>query len=211
MAIFGSLDDMSLLELTPVLQKKRGRLDIQGVPGLKPVTMWLDKGLIQCVSHGMRPLTPLEARLAVLTTVGSSRGTFEFAPGSAAPPCSQPLGWNLIEVMHALPSSEPDTLVKLENLPDPETVFHLVPGAQGPAGNGFYQQATSYLRIGASSQSLANQLGMPLEQVRYEMAQLRSLAIILPVQAYREDRATQKPKGLIARLTGALFRRQREL
>lgn len=211
MAIFGSLDDMSLLELTPVLQKKRGRLDIQGVPGLKPVTMWLDKGLIQCVSHGMRPLTPLEARLAVLTTVGSSRGTFEFAPGSAAPPCSQPLGWNLIEVMHALPSSEPDTLVKLENLPGPETVFRLVPGANSEAGNGFYRQAAPYLQVGASSQSLAKQLNLPVDQVRYELAQMRALAMILPVQAYREEQAAPKPKGLIARLTGALFRRQREL
>ena len=79
------------------------------------------------------------------------------------------------------------------------------------AGNGFYRQAAPYLQVGASSQSLAKQLNLPVDQVRYELAQMRALAMILPVQAYREEQAAPKPKGLIARLTGALFRRQREL
>jgi hypothetical protein len=89
-------------------------------------------------------------------------------------------------------------------------VFRLVPGANSEAGNGFYRQAAPYLQVGASSQSLAKQLNLPVDQVRYEMAQLRALAMILPVQAYREDKSQPKPKSLIARLTGALFGRRRE-
>jgi hypothetical protein len=108
-------------------------------------------------------------------------------------------------------------------LPDPETVFELrqAPQQLSPALWAFWDQARPALQHGSSSQALAKQLHLKLEDVQLQLFQLRAAGAITPVRralAQAEvQRGTQRdnnkqphnsyvPQGpsLVSRLLGAL-------
>ena len=206
MAIFGSLNHMSLSDLLPLLSTRDGALEVFNLERHPRVTLYFRGGRLQCLYLAGRPADPLVARSAISALVSARRGSFEFVPGATPPRCPQPLAWALDHLLLATVTVQDEITALKRQLPHPETIFRR-------AGNGtpgderladFWARAYEPLATGASARALAARLGMPLEQVQYYLLKLRQSGHVQPLRV-REPGA--RGKGLAARLLGSLKRR----
>lgn len=199
MAIFGSLTDMPLTDLLPMLGRRNGVLEVWKEQ--QNVSIWLEAGLLRSVWLDGNNLEAPAAR-SLLLELMQVQGSFEFNLGQPTLRCDYLLDWPLEEIM-GIPEAAS------AQLPDSETQFqaiHLEIWLEEPLF-GFWQQAKPLLSAGASAQKIAQQLEMPLETVRRYLHQLRLVGRIGPVRAYRLQPVSPEHKNLIARLLEAIIRR----
>ena len=206
MAIFGNLNQMSLSDLLPLLAVQDGALEVFNLEQHPRVTLYFQRGLLQCLHIGSRPADPLQARSTVSRLVNAGRGSFEFVPGAVPRRCTQPLGWPLDRLLLATVTVQ-DEIGELERqLPHPETIFALVRQADPEDGRltDFWKRSRDLLEQGASAKELAAKLGMPLDHAQYYLLKLRQLGLLQPVR--KRARRSGSPAATASRLLGALKR-----
>lgn len=82
MAIFGSLNDMTLADLLPLLKAQEGALEVFHLEHHPHVTLYCSGGLIKCVYVAGCPASPPKARSVVTLLMTARQGSFEFLPGA---------------------------------------------------------------------------------------------------------------------------------
>lgn len=203
MAIFGSLADIPLTDLLPMLGRRNGVLEVWNDPQ-QSSSLWLEAGLLRAIwLEGKNLETPSAQKL--LTELIDSKGNFEFNLGQPTLPCNYLLDWPLEELLSRLPSES----VSDTPLPDAQTKFQAISldiWLEEPLF-GFWQQAKPLLSGGASASQIAHALGLPLETVRQYLYQLRLVGRVGPVRAYQLEPISPERKNLIARLLEAIIRR----
>ncbi len=206
MAIFGNLRDIGLLDLLPMLSHQRGKLVLIRREG--NLALYLAGGRIECAEEGGRPLSPTQLEERLFEILHSQDAGFEFFRGEAPRHGKGCIRIPVEELVLKLATLRDELEHARENLPLPDTVFTLgnVALAYGdPSLAEFLDRAWPQLTQGASARSLAKQLDLPIERVRYLLYKLRSLGAILPKT--KTPRATRERKSLAVRLLGLLRRR----
>jgi len=207
-AIFGSLNHMSLGDLLPLLAAQDGALEIFNLERQPRVTLYISKGTLYCLSVGGRPVDALQARSVVGELMNARRGSFEFLPGARARRCEERLELRMDRLLVALTSTQDEFAMAREHLPHPDTVFRAT-GEGGPEDGrlqDFWERASGLLASGISSRDLAEKLDMPLDHVRFYLYKLRQTGNVEPVRV----RVTQPAGGrsqLASRLLNSLKRR----
>lgn len=206
MAIFGSLTDIPFADLLSLLSGRSGALDILR-PGRASLTLVLDRGTLQEVREGGRPMDPLEARARIQELLRPQVGSFEFTPEVHR--IGPPLNWPVERLLLLAATIEDERASYAHELPDPRTRFALKgppPLLEEPLAS-FLERALSHLQAGASGEELARAFNLPEEQVLYYLHKLRLLGVVEPVRAWREaGEAAAKPHaGLLQRVIRALF------
>ncbi|WP_293171603.1 DUF4388 domain-containing protein [Oceanithermus sp.] len=208
MAIFGSLNHMSLGDLLPLLAAQDGALEIFNLERQPRVTLYISKGTLYCLSVGGRPVDTLQARSVVGELMNARRGSFEFLPGARARRCEERLDLRMDRLLVALTSTQDEFMMAREHLPHPDTVFRAV-GEGGPEDGrleDFWGRARDRLAAGASAQTLAAELDMPLDHVRFYLYKLRQAGNVEPVRV-RATRPSGDRSQLASRLLNSLRRR----
>ncbi len=103
-----------------------------------------------------------------------SRGAFEFTAKPFRTPCDPPLNWSLDKMLLTLFAQYDERQRYIDQLPHPDQRFHLTRLAN-PDGSLFLRASGSMLqrRAGASAREIADELRLPLDQVRYYLHKLR--------------------------------------
>lgn len=195
MAIFGSLHDMPLSTLLPILGRRRGVLELFNLPGHPPVSLWLEQNQLVHVMQEGRLVERGEAQRLLGELLLLNHGDYEFVVGLPPSLNAAALNWPLDRVVAIKPQEK------------------AAPGGN-PEGqqwlqdqlNQFLQAANPLLRDGASSREIANRLGLPLDQVRYYLHKLSLQGKVKPVRGFW-DSFTQTQSGgrsFAARLLAAL-------
>ncbi|WP_457627263.1 DUF4388 domain-containing protein [Oceanithermus sp.] len=208
MAIFGSLNHMSLGDLLPLLATQDGALEIFNLEHHPRVTLYISKGTLYCLNVGGRPVDALQARSVVGELMNARRGSFEFLPGARAHRCEEPLSMRMDHLLVALTSTQDEFAMAREHLPHPDTVFRAT-GEDGPEDGrlrDFWERAHGLLASGASARGLAGELGMPLDHARFYLYKLRQAGNVEPVRV-RATRSAGGRSQLASRLLNSLKRR----
>jgi len=208
LAIFGSLNHMSLDDLLPFVSSRDGALEIFNLKRLPRVTLYFHSGKLQCVYLGNKPLDSLQARSVISELVAASNGSFEFIPEIRPPTCDQPLGWSIDRMLISVAATLDEYAQVVDRLPHPETVFSLthITVPDDTRISDFWKRAYIYLQEGISAQELSEKLGMPLDHCRFYLHKLRQLGAVAPV---RFEARREKPQhaGVAARLLTSLKKR----
>ncbi len=208
MAIFGSLSDMPLTDLMPMLGRRSGVLEVWNLEGHKSVSLWLETGLLRGAWLNGKNLDTQAARGMLLEVMKSNQGDFEFMMGQPTLPCEHLLDWALEQVLDQ--SVLRENSLNFAQLPDPETKFQAITleiWLEEPLF-GFWTRAKPLLESGASASQIAQRLGVPLDKVQLYLHKLRVAGRIGPVRAYELQPTSEERKGLVSRLLEALFRRR---
>ena len=207
MAVFGSLKDIDLLELLPLLSGQKGKLILTPQKGTE-FTLYIDGDKVVCVQKGRNGLPPLRVQEQLFGIInGEGDANFEFVPGGTPKRCYGQLELRLDELVLKL-STLRDEVKNLKNsLPHPRAIFALAnpaPAFKDTQLAAFVNESWSLLEKGTSAEEIAAKQGIPLDHVRYMLYRLRALGVIKPL-----PKATQpeKRKGLASRLLGLIKRR----
>ncbi len=200
MAIFGSLNQMSLSDLLPLMSVKKGALELFNLDKHPNVTLYFDSGVLRCAFKGPRELTPPHARALVTWLLGAHKGSFEFIPEATPRRCEFPLGWPVTQLLLSTVTVRDEIEHHRAHLPHPDTVYRLVSSAHPE--DGFLREAQVYLTSGSSARRLAAALDLPLDQVRYQLLKLSQAGVV--VIARRKQTTKPEQKGAAARLLSAL-------
>jgi hypothetical protein len=207
MAIFGSLADMPLADLMVMLGRRSGVLEVFALPGKRQgYSIVLDRGKVVWVREGQRWLDSLEARFALQDLLRNQEGSFEFTPG-IPPVDGEALGWPLERLLLTMTTVEDEQAAYASVLPDPKTRFQaasLEIWLEEPLFS-FWGRAKNLLVNGASAEEIAQNLHLPLKEVRYYLYKLRLVGKVTPVRAYQKTRQNAEQQGLFRKLLGALL------
>ena len=204
MAIFGNLNHMSFGDLITLLATQDGALEVFNLDHYPRVTLYFQKGVLQCLHIGNRSVDPLRARSTVSDLVNTRRGSFEFVPGASPPNCSHQLGWPLDRLLVAAVTVQDEIEELGRQLPHPKTVFAIARHGEPEDSRltDFWNRSVILLERGASAEDLAARLGMPLDHARYYLLKLRHLGLLRPVRA--RSRRTHTPATTVSSLLDAL-------
>ncbi len=205
MALFGSLREMTLAELLPLLARKTGVLEVI-LPGRPKVGISFKDGHIQEVREGKRSLDPLEARALLMELLYLKEGSFEFHPG----PVQKGFNWR-VEGFLLLTATLMDELSgRKEELPHPKTRFTLKAGVGENLLDepllSFWNKAKTLLKGPQSVETLAENLNLPPDHVAYYLHKLRLLGLVEPYRAVERAEVLQKREGLLNRLFNGVRR-----
>lgn len=208
-AIFGSLNHMSLDDLLPFLSSRDGALEIFNLKRLPRVTLYFRAGRLHCVYLGDKPVDSLQARSVIGELIEARKGSFEFIPGARPAACGRPLGWPVDRMLISVTTTYDEYAQVADQLPHPETVFTLTHIAvpDDTRISDFWKRAYVYLQEGASAQKLSQKLGMPLDHCRFYLHKLRQLGAVAPARATAQQKKKPQRAGVAARLLSSLKRR----
>ncbi|WP_460414596.1 DUF4388 domain-containing protein [Thermus oshimai] len=195
-----------MADLLTLLSGRSGALDIIR-PGRANLTLVLDRGTLQEVREGGRPLDPLEARARIQELLRPQVGSFEFTPEARR--VGPPLNWPVERLLLLAATIEDEWASYRDELPDPRTRFVLrgtPPLLEEPLAS-FLERALFHLQRGVSGEELARALKLPEGQTLYYLHKLRLLGAVEPVRAWREagEAAPRPHEGLLQRVLRALF------
>lgn len=196
MSIFGSLEDVSLADLAPMLSYRVGVLKLFLPQKTKsPIYLYIDRGIVNCVRWGDKVLGPTQARMLIHNILKVNHGSFEFVQ-EPFHGCEEPLDLSLTHLLLETATIEDNKKAYKDLLPHPDTVFTLVQGAQMPSRVGlqgeeaipgepsqknlqkFYEMAKPLLIRGASARTLSKELDLDLEATRYCLFELKRRGVI---------------------------------
>jgi hypothetical protein len=210
MAIFGNLGDIPLPDLLPMLGRRTGVLELWNLEAGKNVSLWLETGQLKGVWLTGKSLEANQARNLIIELLNAKHGSFEFMLGQPKMVCQHPLNWSVERLLAVnFPTGENPAQTQL---PDPHTKFQAIAlevWLDEPLF-GFWQKARPLLARGASSAEIAQQLGLPTEQVQQYLHRLRLAGRVSPVKAFQIEPSSRERQSLISRLLAALslFRRR---
>ena len=204
MAIFGSLKDITLLDLLPLLLRQDGRLFLMPERGGE-LSLYLVQGRVLCAERNTEPL-PLYRLEEELFAIMNAEGVpFEFVPGATISTKCLRLNASVEELFLKLTALRDELARVKAPLPLPDTVFVLarVGELRDPALSDFLRRAREFLERGATPRQLSVLLEEPLDKVRYLLLKLRLLGLVRPLP--RPKKAGNK--GTAAKLL-ELFKRR---
>ena len=200
---------MSLGDLLPLLATQDGALEIFNLERHPRVTLYVSKGTLHCLYVGGRSVDALKARSVIGVLMNARRGSFEFLPGARVRRCDDQLSMRMDRLLVALTSTQDEFASAREHLPHPDTAFKTT-SSTGPEDGrirDFWQRARGMLAEGASARTLASQLGMPLDHVRFYLYKLRQSGIVEPMRVRASNNNSSGRARLASRLLGSLKRR----
>lgn len=172
MALFGGLDSLLLEELLQLLNQKEGALEIWNLKDIPPTVIYLKPGFIRSVDQNGKPLDSLMAKATLQALIQARQGSFEFIPG-AKPKHRHRLNWPVEKALLSTFTLQ-DELERLRPyLPHPRAVFKatLIAGKH-LSEESFLKKALPHMERGASAETLAKDLEMPLDLVRFYPSRL---------------------------------------
>ena len=206
MAIFGSLKQISLGDLLPLLKTQRGSLEIFNLEDMPHVTLYVEGGRLVALYMGGKPVDDVQVRSIVGSLMNAKRGSFEFIPG-VSPRARHAQGWNLDRLLLAVSTIADEMAVSENNLPHPDTVFKAVHDVRPGDGRmtDFWRRAKRFLLEGVSVRDLSLELGVPVNHAAFYLHKLRGAGAVEPVRVAGFGRPARS--GVASRLLGALRRR----
>lgn len=207
MAIFGSLHQMSLADLLPLMSAKKGALELFNLEQRRSITLFFDSGALSCIYEGTRELSPQHARAAIAWLLGARRGSFEFVPEALPRGCRNPLAWPVAQLLLSTVTIRDEIEHYRVQLPHADTKFTLTSSGAvpGEADKEFADAAHELLAQAASARQLSKVLGLPLDQVRYRLLRLRQAGVVSVAKQQNEGSA--RSANVARRLLGALRQR----
>jgi len=208
-AIFGSLNHMSLDDLLPFLSSRDGALEIFNLKRLPRVTLYFRKGRLHCVYLGNKPVDTLQARSVIGELINARKGSFEFIPRAQPATCPNVLGWPVDRMLISVTTTYDEYAQVADRLPHPDTVYQLTHIAvpDDTRISDFWKRAHIYLQEGASAQQLATNLGMPVDHARFYLLKLQQLGAVAPARAHAKQQKKSQRSGIAAKLLGSLKKR----
>lgn len=199
MALFGSLQDLPLAELLPILRGRTGVLEVL-LPARPKVGVALREGRIQEVREGKRVLDPLEARALLMELLDHREGSFEFQPG----PVERGLDWPVERFLLLSVTVADEIQGYRDALPHPRTRFALKRGVREDLLDepllSFWRRAKEHLETPTSVEDLARLLHLPQDQTAYYLHKLRLLGLVEVGRALERQRGQEERRGLFERL-----------
>ena len=208
MAVFGSLQHITLADLLAMLSSQEGALELFNLPEQPNTTLYVQKGTLCCLHVAGKPVDALRVRSVISRIMQAEQGSFEFHPGARPQGATMVLGIPLQSLVLTASAMSDELKGAQDALPHPDTLFRLMrmEPAEDRRMADFLDRTRALLITGASARELADRIGLPLDDVRFYLLRLRQLGLILPVRA-RTDVLPPVRKGLAQRLLGALQRR----
>lgn len=183
--IFGSLDEMPLSEILPMLTKRVGKLRLSELADDQRVELYLNQLQLKGVAvNGVFVVRLPEVQQALHSVRDGASGKFDFVKFT---PELMPNYFDL-PIMPLVLENAADELEKYRPyFPDPRTRFRAV-----PTGNvqldlnllEFWRRSSYLLRRGASPAELAHELLLDLDQVQLSLHKLRLVGKIAPFRAF---------------------------
>jgi len=197
MALFGSLNSLTLEEILQMLAHKEGALEIWNLKGMPATTLYLKPGFIRSVDQNGKPLDSLAAKATLQALLSAREGSFEFLPG-VRPPHKVRLNLPVEKVLLGFITLQDELERYRPHLPHPEALFQAVGSSpEDPRFKEFFRQALPHLEQGTSALELSQRLRLPLDQVRFYLYWLQRLGAV----KYLGRRAKgQRARGLMAQL-----------
>ncbi|WP_243030857.1 DUF4388 domain-containing protein [Thermus altitudinis] len=178
MALFGNLHSVPLEELLQVLAQKEGALEIWNVKDIPATTIYLKPGRIRSVDQNGKPLDPLMAKAVLQALIQARQGSFEFIP-EAKPKHRHRLNWPLEKVLLSTVTLQDELERYRPYLPHPRAIFKATLIARKHLSQeSFLQKALPHLERGASAETLAKALEMPLDLVRFYLFRLERKGLV---------------------------------
>jgi len=198
---------MSLDDLLPFLSSRDGALELFNLKRLPQVTLYFQKGKLNCVYLGSKPVDALQARSVIGELINTRKGSFEFIPGARAKGCPEMLGWPVDRLLISVTTTFDEFAQLSDRLPHPETVFKLTHIAvpDDTRLSDFWKRAHIYLQTGTSAKELASKLGMPLDHTRFYLLKLQQLGAVSAARAHTPKK--KQRTSAAARLLGSLKKR----
>jgi len=199
---------MSLDDLLPFLSSRDGALELFNLKRLPQVTLYFQKGKLNCVYLGNKPVDALQARSVIGELINARKGSFEFIPGARAKVCPELLGWPVDRMLISVTTTYDEYAQVSDRLPHPETVFKLTHIAvpDDTRLSDFWKRAHIYLQNGISAKDLASKLGMPVDHARFYLLKLQQLGAVSAARAHNAPEKKRRTSAA-ARLLGSLKKR----
>jgi len=173
MELSGNLRELEFAQLIALVAHLEGVLELWHLPRKRTAQLYLKRRKLRCVNVNGDFLDPLQAKAFLAELASGNEGAFEFVARPFRTPCNPPLNWPLDKLLLSVFTQYDEQLRYLDRLPDPERRFRLTALAN-PDGSLFLRAAGPLLEReeGASAKEIANELRLPLDQVRYYLHKL---------------------------------------
>jgi len=183
MELSGNLKEMEFSQLIGLIAHIEGILDLWKLPRKRTAQLYIKRRKLRCIRVNGRFLDGLQSKafLAEMATV--NEGVFEFTARQFRTPCKTPLNWPLDRILLSALTQADERLRHSDILPDPNTRFRLTRLAN-PQSSLFLRAACDLLEReqGANAREIANQLNLPLDQVRYYLHKLVERNKVAPAE-----------------------------
>lgn len=209
MAIFGTLNTVSLADTLALLQRRTGILVITDSEAALCSELFVEAGELRGLEVDYRPIVdPTQIREHLAALLRANKGRFHFIEGPIAPqrPLALPLRQLVLEAKFAVIKARQ---LELE-LPHPQTRFRVICGQScplEPALNELYEQLCARGEA-VSAEALAHTFGYDLKAAQLALDKLRTLGLLAPLRAFERSPAAQlpahRPPSLIRRLLNTL-------
>jgi hypothetical protein len=183
--IFGSLDEMPLSEILPMLSKRVGKLRLSELEGDQRVELYLNQLHLKGVAvNGVFVVRLPEVRQALNTIRDGVSGKFDFVKFT---PDVMPNYFDMPIMALVLENATNELEKYRPHFPDPRTRFRAVPTGDVQLDLNlleFWRRSSYLLRRGASPAELAHELILELDQVQLSLHKLRLVGKVAPFRAF---------------------------
>lgn len=207
MAIFGNLNDVSLVDVFRIVRSKSGVLTMDGIGSIGEITIGLNSNhAVHLAINHRRVESKEDAADYIRRLLGHTTGTFHFidAPGD---PAHRSFLLPLYPILqHA---AQVDAIPESE-LPHPDTRFSVVPNLPEVPGtlSGTWSRLSPLLDSGTSATQAAHVLGTTLRDMQVTLHRCRSMGLIHLTPTTPEPRTVDgAPLPVITRETHSMLRR----
>jgi hypothetical protein len=195
MAIFGTLEDLSLIEVLPTLTRRNGRLLISGLPSGLETEIHINATMITALLVNQRPLELVDAHRYFHELVGNRIGNFEFfneRPEGIVRHFEIGVFQLLTGRFELADAKESDGIY----YPDAKTRFvttdRTLDSFLGFELDDFWIKSYSFLLSGANAEELSQQCQLPLLQTQSYLYRLRASGRIQPLRAFARTAPSQE-------------------
>jgi len=183
MELSGNLKEMEFAQLIGLVSHIEGILEIWKLPRKRSAQLYIKRRKLRCIKVNGQFLDGLRAKAFFAELATAKQGIFEFNARQFRTPCNPPLNWPLDRIMLSIFTQADERLRHMDVLPDPERRFRLTKLAN-VEGSLFLRAAGELLQReqGANAREIANQLNLPLDQVRYYLHKLVERNKVAPAE-----------------------------
>ncbi len=173
MELSGNLKEMEFAQLVGLITHMEGILELWKLPRKRSAQLYIKRRKLRCIKVNGQFLDGLRAKAFFAELATAKQGVFEFNARQFRTPCETPLNWPLDRILLSVFTQADERLRHMDILPDPEMRFRLTKMAN-VEGSLFLRAAGELLQReqGANAKEIANQLRLPVDQVRYYLHKL---------------------------------------
>jgi hypothetical protein len=188
MAIFGTFEELLLIEVLPTLIRRNGKLLVWGLPSAVEIAIHLQSSKITALLVDQQPLELIDAYQVFRELFSNKIGHFEFFDQDLDS-IERHFDISLSQLL--VGRLEQTSMDNLQNqyFPDPQTRFVTTNRNHetylGFGLDDFWTRAYKFLLSGANAAELAERLGLHVTQAQGFLYRLRASGRIQPLQAFR--------------------------